>query len=446
MLTNLLNKIAITIVLLFPFVTSAQELPDIVPKTPTPAKFRVVNPSLSPSQVGTSTVVVPRNNMTRHQQQLAQFERDRQEVMQREAETKKMYADLVKRNGVQYSFPNFKNKSDRQYYKQAFEKLNQMNPDNFSVKEANFVVENAYYNNSNNYNEYEKVIKNSKDFIEQAMKQRGQDLKNNLAKNLTIFQFMADTLKVGDLEHKPFTYDFEDYRGQKDWRKMLVQKLIEKGSGQCNSMPRLFLILAEELQAESYLAFAPNHSYIMFQDLKNNWYNAELTNGALTTDAIMFNANYIKSEAIINKAYATPQTKRQVMSHLYNDLAMGYMQKFGVDEFVEEMIDKSLELNPNGITGNILRNNYLFALLRYVGRQLNAPNEQSLQPYPKALEILNKVHDQDDKLRNIGFDPIPEELYKKWLEQIKKAKEEQKKKYLEEFNNQIRMNQNKLKG
>lgn len=446
MLINLLHKTTLVVIVLFSIGVSGQQLPDVLPKTPTTTPIKVITPTNSPTQARMPSVVVPNNNRTRHQQQLAQFERDRQEVVQREAELKKVQADLVKRNGVQYTFPNLKNNPERQYYKEAFGKLNQMNPDEFSIKEANFIVENAYYNNSNDYNEYEKAIRNSKDFIELAMKDRSQDLNNNLAKNLTIFQFMADTLKVGDLEHKPFTYDFDDYKGQKNWRKMLVQKLIEKGSGQCNSMPRLFLILAEELKAKSYLAFAPNHSYVMFQDLKNNWYNAELTNGAITTDAIMFNANYIKSEAIINKAYATPQTKRQVMSHLYNDLAMGYMQKHGVDGFVEEMIDKSLELNPNGITGNILRNNYLFALLRYVGRQLNAPNEQSLQPYPKALEILNKVHNQDDKLRGIGFDPVPEELYKRWLEQIKEAKEEQKKKHLKEFNNQIRINQNKLKG
>ena len=438
----------IILLLLIGFIANAQTLPNVVPPTPQPITFRVVTPSQSPT-VNYRTPQIPTsypNPNTRNQQQLAQYERDRQQVLQREAELKKLRADLAKRNSVHYTFPNFKNDASRQYYKQAFEKLNQLDPDNFSVKQANFIVENAYYDNGNNYNEYSKAITNSKEFIELAMKNRGIDPSNDLAKNLTIFQFMADTLKVGDLEHKPFTYDFDDYRGQKDWRKMLVQKLIEKGSGQCNSMPRLFLILAEELKTDAYLAFAPNHSYIMFQDLKRNWYNAELTNGAITTDAIMFNANYIKSEAIINKAYATPQTKKQVMSHLYNDLAMGYLQKFGVDEFVEEMIDKSLELNPNGITGNILRNNYLFSLLRYVGRQLNAPNEESLQPYPKALAILGKLQQQDEKLSNIGFDPVLEELYKQWLEQIKKAKEEQKKKYLEEFNNQIKFNKNAIKG
>ncbi len=429
------------------FAANAQTLPKVVPTTPQPTRLKVITPNQSPTVnyrlPQTPTTYRPNS---RHQQQLAQYERDRLQVLEREAELNKLRADLEKRKSVQYAFSNLKNDVSRQYYRQAFEKLNQLNPDNFSIKQANFIVENAYDDDSNDYNEYSKAITNSKEFIELAMKNRGIDPNNDLAKNLTIFQFMADTLKVGDLEHKPFTYDFEDYRGQKDWRKMLVQKLIEKGSGQCNSMPRLFLILAEELNTDAYLAFAPNHSYIMFQDLKKNWYNAELTNGAITTDAIMFNANYIKSEAIINKAYATPQTKRQVMSHLYNDLAMGYLQKFGVDGFVEEMINKSLELNPNGITGNILRNNYLFALIRYVGGQLNASNERSLQPYPKALAILEKLHQQDEKLGNIGFDPVPEELYKQWLEQIKKAKEEQKKKHLEEFNNQIKLNQNKIKG
>lgn len=433
-------NIITVIALFFSLVVLSQQVPNYTPKTPHRVSFSRDIPQ------STNDIVIPKNNMTTNEHQFAQFEKDRLEYTQREAEKQKIQTDLISKRNIQYAIPNLKNDVESQYYKKAFDKLNQMNPDNFSVKEANFIVENAYYNNLNKYEDYERAIRQSKDFIELAMKNGKQDFNNNLAKNLAIFQFMTDTLKVGDLEHKPFTYDFDDYKGKKNWSKMLVQKLIEKGSGQCNSIPRLFLILAEELKTESYLAFAPNHSYIMFQDLRKNWYNAELTNGAITTDAIMFNANYIKSEAIVNKAYATPQTKKQVMSHLYNDLAMGYIQKFGIDGFVKEMLDKSLNLNPNGITGNILRNNYLFAQIRYVANQLQVKNIRSLRQYPKAMETLQKLQNQDEKLRNIGFDPVPDEVYKRWLEQIKKAKKEQQKKHIQKFNNQIKINRNTLKN
>ena len=79
---------------------------------------------------------------------------------------------------------------------------------------------------------------------------------------------------------------------------MFVQKLLVTGKGQCNSLPKLYLILAEEIGAEAHLALSPNHSYIKFPDDEGNWHNIELTNNMLTTDAFILNSGYVKAEAI----------------------------------------------------------------------------------------------------------------------------------------------------
>jgi|GEM_PF-6378361 len=62
-------------------------------------------------------------------------------------------------------------------------------------------------------------------------------------------------------------YDFVDFWGREDTRKVFVTKLLATNSGQCQSLPQLYLILAEELGTTAYLAFSPEHSYIKFQDV-----------------------------------------------------------------------------------------------------------------------------------------------------------------------------------
>jgi hypothetical protein len=138
-----------------------------------------------------------------------------------------------------------------------------------------------------------------------------------------LFQFFSEELKLGNQKHLPFKYDFQDYMGINDYSKMFVTKLIHSGSGQCHSMPLLYLILAEEIGAEAFLSFSPNHSYIKFQDDKNKWFNIELTNGMLTASSFMLNSGFIKAEAMQSEIYMQNLSKQELLSQLYVDLASG---------------------------------------------------------------------------------------------------------------------------
>src|SRR5690606_22632601 len=114
------------------------------------------------------------------------------------------------------------------------------------------------------YEEFNSIVNQTGDFLREKMDELGYDKESNLAKNFMLFQFFSDTLEIKsrDLKHLPLEYDFEDYMGINDWSKMFVSKLLETGKGQCNSLPRLYLILAEEIGAEAFLSLSPNHSYI----------------------------------------------------------------------------------------------------------------------------------------------------------------------------------------
>ena len=178
--------------LLTNLIVSAQSLPKVAPPTPQPTNFRVITPNSPSSTYRSPKVVIPNvNQNTRNQQQPSMYKRDRQEVLRREAELKRIKADLERKKSVQYPFPNLKNDASRQHYRKAFEQLKQLNPDEFSVKQANFIVENAYYDNTNDFSEYDKAIKNSTAFIKQAMNENGSDPNNNLAKNLTILGLLV---------------------------------------------------------------------------------------------------------------------------------------------------------------------------------------------------------------------------------------------------------------
>lgn len=408
-----------------------QTIGHITPDTPKPFKFKVVDIKTTPSvnrvyQPASSPSVVAFNEPNRHKQQLAHYEKDRQKVQLREQALKDVYKEInASYARVRYTFPSFGSDARTDHYYQAFEKLKSMNPDDFSLKEATFLIENAFYENTRAYSEFEQTISNIAGFIKDAMQEQNLDTNNHLSKNLSIYQYIADTLTVNGKTHKPYTYDFNDYMGKENWDNMFVSKLLYKGKGQCNSMPRLYLILAEELGAESYLAFAPNHSFIRFKSKLGEWHNAELTSGAIMSDIFMLDSGFMKAETVQNGNYMTGLTRRQLMSMIFNDLASGYISKFGRDEFVQEVIDKALELNPESINTNIHHFNMRLARMSFVAQQLQIKQTSDLKPYPKAVEIFKSLAKQDRKLKDLGFEEMPKERYEAWLQSLKEEKEKQ---------------------
>jgi len=426
MKTYLSHKVLSISCLLFSLTAISQNLPNLTPQIPQTNHLKPVTPSNSPAY---SSPIIPHNpNLSKTQQQISQYERDRQEVVLREQSLKQFEKDTELSN-IRYTLPSFTDPATQHFYK-AFAELKKMDADSFSIKRATFIIENAYYNNTKSYDEFSQLITNAGEFNKESIRAQKLDQNNNLAKNLSIYQFITDTVTVNGKMHKPYTYDFNDYMGRKDWQNMFVHKLIFNGDGQCNSMPRLYQILAEQLNTESYLAFAPNHSFIKFKDYKGDWYNAELTSGALMADALMLSNGYIKAETVINGNYLTAQTDRQVMAQLLNDLASGYINKFGYDNYVIDVINKALELNPDGINSNIHRLNFLMQNMGYVAQQLQIKKSSELDRYPIAKAMYQDLKQQNKKLTSLGFEPIPQKHYKAWLKSLEKHKAVQDEKEL----------------
>jgi hypothetical protein len=72
-----------------------------------------------------------------------------------------------------------------------------------------------------------------------------------IVKHAAIFKALTDTILIPVdstliYEHTPYTYDFEDPLGKKDWTKMFVTKLLKTRKGNCHSLPYLYKILADD--------------------------------------------------------------------------------------------------------------------------------------------------------------------------------------------------------
>ncbi|CAM1343848.1 hypothetical protein [Tenacibaculum amylolyticum] len=417
---------------------------DHTPKSPT-ASFPANN-----IHIGKGNIPKPYTVNNHYQNQILingnktfnSYEQDRMRVEQelREKESLKRDIQLQLLNTLDLSLPSKATTQQAKYYKKAFEKLLKTNIDSFSIKDATFTVESAFYDNQRDFEEFNKTVKRTGAFLREKMKDFNYDPNSNLAKNLILFQFFADTLEIKSkgLKHLPLRYDFNDYKGKKNWRNMFVSKLLTTGKGQCHSLPLLYLILADEIKAKAHLSLSPNHTYIKFQDNKKKWYNVELTNGMFTTDTYILQSGYITSEALQNGIYMQELTNKQLLSQSLNDLAMGYISKFGYDNFVKQIIDKALELHPNNINSNILLENYLTYQFEYVTRNLlgiNPRNKQELQQirkFPNVVNLLNKVNLAQQRTDNLGYKPMPSKMYQNWLNSLKQHKQQQEDKELKE--------------
>ncbi|MDN3672852.1 hypothetical protein QWY99_07285 [Flavobacterium branchiarum] len=367
------------------------------------------------------------------EQQNRQLIRENELIERRKKERLKLISSWSNQSkNSNYVPPTFSNLKGTEYYRNVYDKMLTLNKENFSVKDVNFEIENAYFENKLDKDLFDKTIKQTGKFLIAKMKELNYDVNSNALKNFMLFEFFTQPLEVNGFKEKhfPIKYDFEDYSGNKDLSKMFVTKLMRTGTGQCHSMPLYYLILAEEIGAKAYLALSPNHMYIKFQDETGKWYNLELTRGVYTVSSFILNSGFIKAEAIQNRIYMKGLSKQQLLSQFYTDLAVGYVQKYGYDGFIEKVINKAIELYPNNINANMLKANYDNAFFRYVTNKIGINPEdnkelQKINAYPQAVHLLNKSNKQYKRIKDLGYQHMPAEAYENWLGSLKDAKHKQ---------------------
>lgn len=327
---------------------------------------------------------------------------------------------------INYSFPI--SKSNVSSYENAFNKHKSIlnGQSKYSLLNAVFATESAFLDNQMSFKKFDKALNDAVNIIALKMQQDGNSRDDQIALNMAIFEFMTDTINIktpnneSTLTHYPMKYDFEDPWGRQKWEKQLVSKLLTEFTGQCHSLPLLYMLLAEKLGANAHLSYAPQHSYIKFSDGNGNWYNAEMTNGMFTTDNFIANSGYVKVEAIANRLYMDTLSTSENIVHSLVDLANGYQKKFGYDEFYIEMVESALGYHPNNVFARMMQANYYTELFQYISNQHK--RTKKLEEVPQALEIYNKMVTAHKKLEQLGYEDIPLFVYNNWLKQLEDGK------------------------
>lgn len=312
-----------------------------------------------------------------------------------------------------------KAETERKYFEEAYQEINAMLTDQkpVSFKRAVFLSENAYLNNTLSYSAFDLAIKSTAFYIQQT----AENLKlkhpkeKPLSVNYAIFQYITDTTyRVrGDKIYRflPYRYDFSDFNGQKDWRKMFVTKLLEEGTGNCRSLPYFYKLLADECKVEANLALAPNHIYIKHRDVgkrEEGWlrrmYNVELTNGSFPMDGWIVASGYITLDGIRNALFMDTLSAKQSVGLCLLDLAKGYERKFGVKGvFVTKCVEAVLKVQPFNINALLLKAELL-------------KEQYDKNKTPANFQLL-ETH--CGNLVKWGYREMPIEMYLNWLFEIR---------------------------
>ena len=296
-----------------------------------------------------------------------------------------------------------------------------------SIKRAVFLAEWAYLDGKLDYEEFCKTIDNVADFIEKFMKANGME-KYKTAKNMALIEYFFRPYSGNS--YKPFIYDFDNYNSDRieDFTEQFVSKVMWTHKGQCRSLPMYYIVLAEAVGAEAYIAHAPRHVFIRYRDEDNfyseEWVNIELTTHQLVPEFAIKEGFEISEKAIENKLYLHPLTAKETVAAQLGDLAFGYWNKYKFcDDFTWLCANKSLEYYPQHPKVLAVKGNYLESALK----ECLAYNGYSIDE--QVLFLENQLKMISEQLEQLGWEDMGEELETKLNKGGENIKREQEEKF-----------------
>ena len=336
---------------------------------------------------------------------------------------------------INYHFPSLQSKLGYNNFESAFNELSNMleGKTPLDLKRATFITENAYFGNQMNYQDFSTSIKEMAMIVRLKMKEKNLSIKDNDAILYMAHQYFTDTLNVKlPIQEKAITtypkqYDFDDPFGYDKPSNVFVTKLMAENTGQCKSLPLLFLILVKELGGKAYLSFSPSHSFVKCKDKNGVWFNIELINGMLISDSWIAGSEYVKAEAIRNSIFLDTLNEKQIIAQCLVDLAQYYSWRYGTyDDFALKCLNKAIEYHSNNIWAIQEKSDYYTMLFKYVSEQLHYSSVEQLKHNPKAWELFMQRNRMYALIDGLGYQPMPETAYTDWLKTLKEKQQEQK--------------------
>ena len=310
-----------------------------------------------------------------------------------------------------------------------------------SLKDAYFTIEKAYGETYLSNQEYNNIISQSANFIKQWMQQNKLDIHNNENVHIAIQQFLSQKLSITNNQlkptnktdivvtpinakgttHLPFQYDFNDYSGGKDHRNFFLTKCLATGTGQCNSLPAVYLTLAEALGVQAYLSIAPQHSLIKYPDNKGKMQNYEPTSNWKISDQWYLDNMFIKEAAVKNGIYLSPLSKKQIVADCIIQLAFGYFKKFGIadSKFITECINASKPQFPrnNNISIYFTYSNLYAAQLVDAMRRNGINKILDIDRFSETKLLYDKLQENERIVESLGYQDMPNEMYEEMMKE-----------------------------
>tara|TARA_R110002072_G_scaffold100824_3_gene222166 strand:- start:406 stop:1389 length:984 start_codon:yes stop_codon:yes gene_type:complete len=314
-----------------------------------------------------------------------------------------------------------------------------------SFEDAVFTVENAYFSNQLEKEIFNKNInflaELSRQFIAYQEFVYAYPDKDEVVKYAALFSVITDTVKVKVDTNKivglkPYTYDFNDIWGHDDWSNMFVTKLLETRKGNCHSLPYLYKIVADKIEAKTHIAVAPNHFYIKHKNKANGWYNTELTSGIFPNDAWLMASGYIHLDAIVNKLYMEALNDDQMIALNIIDLAKGYERKLGTlaqNEFILKCCDAALTVYPHYVNALLLKAETKKKMFDALMTKYNAQYPVDILNIPEAEKLFTEMTNLYAQIHEMGYRKMPEEMYLEWLVSLKDERNKYENKEITKF-------------
>lgn len=225
--------------------------------------------------------------------------------------------------------------------------------------------------------------------------------------HIALFEFFVRPYAMNG--YKPFDYEFEDCDGGVDFTNTFVTKLMRTHNGQCRSLPLLYKLLANEIEAEAYIAYAPRHTFVRHRDeTGKGWINVELTSRNLPRDEFIVETLGITQEAIDKGTYMKPCTDREILLSLLVEMALGYMAKTGyIDSIVERCIETVLAHDSTHLMALMVKSNCLNAIAQ---QQLRRLIERGLPVEPFVEQLRAIFSELNGRIDRTGYVEMPEHL------------------------------------
>lgn len=300
-----------------------------------------------------------------------------------------------------------------------------------SIARSYYLMESSWGNCYLTHEEYNKIISNSTTFIKTWLVEKGLDTNSNLVLNYGICMFFNDSLYLKNKEeHIPLGYDYIDFKAQEDFRNTFVTKALATGWGQCNTLPAIYVILAERLGAKAWISYAPYHSFIKFTDDKGIMQNYDPASHMHITDQLYQDYLFISSDAEKNRIYLDTLSKKQTIASCLIDLSYMYLLKTNFSDMTtaEEWIDYALQYFHNkeaNLQAWFIKSNIIVNQLNQEMRKYGITDIKLVSQIKELEPLYQKYIAAEEKIKELGYRDIPQEQYALMMEHYKKKEVEQ---------------------